>query len=146
MHNYSEIAHNNYCWVSFLNPTYELNKGFDRSGVSPYLSVKDLNDIANRETYASVTIFHNHPNSSPNHFDCSKPSQQDIKSANEFASQLNDSGINLLEFVCERGNHYQYYAKYSDMFFPVSEFAKDFKRQNGKSRFRNIKLHLERIF
>jgi len=123
-----------------------LNKGFDRSGVSPHLSVNDLIGIAKREAYASVMIFHNHPNSNPNHFDCSKPSQQDIKSANEYGSKLNNSGINLLEFVCERGKHHHYFTKYSDLFLPVSEFLKEVRNQNGKSRFGNLSLHLARFF
>jgi len=123
-----------------------LNKGFDRSGVSPYLSVNDMIDISKKESYASVMIFHNHPNSNQNHFDCSKPSQQDIKSANEFAVTLNDSGINLLEFVCERGKHHQYFAKYSDSFLPVPEFLEGVRNQNGKSKFGNLSLHLARIF
>jgi len=123
-----------------------LNKGFDRSGVSPYLSVNDMIDIANKDEYASVMIFHNHPNSNPNHFDCSKPSQQDIKSANEFASKLNNSCINLLEFVCERGKHHQYFAKYSDSFLPISEFLEVVRNQNGLSKFGNLSLHFSRIF
>lgn len=123
-----------------------LNKGFDGSGVSPYLSVNDLAAIAKREAYSSVLIFHNHPNSNPNHFDCSKPSQQDIKSANEFSLKLNNSGINLLEFVCERGKHHQYFAEYSDSFLPVFEFLNEVRDQNGKSKFSNLFLHLERLF
>lgn len=125
------------CWI---------NKGFDRSGVTPYISIYDLIAIAKRDGYKSVMIFHNHPNSNPNYFDCSKPSEQDLKSAEEFASKLSKNGINLIEFICERGKHYQYLAQYSDRFLPKSEFIKEVKRQNGKSRFRNLLLHLERIF
>ena len=123
-----------------------LNKGFDSSSVSPYLAVHDLIDIAEREGYATVLIFHNHPNSNPNHFDCSKPSHQDIKSANERAPKLNSSGVNLLEFVCERGKHHQYFAKYSDLFLPISEFLDVVRSQNGKTKFGNLSLHLARIF
>lgn len=74
------------CWV---------NKGLDRSGVNPYLSVNDIINISKKDGYNSVMIFHNHPNSNPNQFDCSKPSQQDIKSANEFASKLNNNVLSL---------------------------------------------------
>jgi len=123
-----------------------LNKGFDRSRVNPYLSVNDLIDMAKRKTSTSVMIFHNHPNSNSNHFDCSKPSQQDINSANEFASKLNDSGINLMEFVCERGKHHKYFAKYSDIFLPVSKFLQVIRNQNEKSKFGNLSLHLARFF
>jgi hypothetical protein len=123
-----------------------LNKGFNRSCVTPYLSVDDMINISQQGAHSTVMIFHNHPNSNPNHFDCSKPSQQDIKSANEFASKLNSSGINLLEFVCERGNHHQYFSKFSDSFLPISEFIEVVRKQNGKSKFGNFILHLARIF
>ena len=123
-----------------------LNKGFDRFSVNMYLTINDLIDIAKKDKYVSVMIFHNHPNSNPNHFDCSKPSQQDIDSANEFAAKLNNAGINLLEFVCECGKHHHYFSKYSDLFLPVSVFLETVKGQNGKSRFGNLSLHLARFF
>jgi len=123
-----------------------LNKGFDRSSVSSYLSVNNMTNVAKRNFYSSVLIFHNHPNSNPTHFDCSKPSHQDIKSANEFASTLIGNDINLLEFVCERGRHYEYYSKYTDDFMHVSEFFELVRNQNGKTKFKNLALHLSRFF
>lgn len=123
-----------------------LNKGFDRSGVSPYLSVEDMIELANRESFSSVLIFHNHPNSNPNQFDCSMPSKQDISSANEFGLKLNNGGINLLELICERGIHFKYFKKYSDKFLPNSEFLEVVKNQNGISKFANFSLHFERYF
>ncbi len=127
-------------------PLIWLNKGFDRSGVSPYLSVNELDGIARRDGYTTVMIFHNHPNSNPNHFDCSKPSSQDLKSASEFSTALNGNGINLLEFICERGNHHRYASEYSDTFLPVSGYIEEVRRQNGNTRMMNFSLHLERIF
>jgi len=123
-----------------------LNKGFDRSIVFPHLSVSDLINIANRDGYTSVMIFHNHPNSNPNHYDCSSPSPQDIISANEFAAELNENGINLLEFICERGRHYRYYAEYSDDFLAASKFAEKIKSENGQTMIENLSLHIQRIF
>nr|MBC7244230.1 hypothetical protein [Chloroflexota bacterium] len=123
-----------------------LNKGFDRSGVSPYLSVEKIANIAKRENYTSILIFHNHPNTNPNYYDCRKPSSKDLESANNFAHVLNTHGINLVEFVCERGIHYKYFFSPADSFLPLSEFVLAIEEINGSSKFRNLLLHLERIF
>lgn len=123
-----------------------LNKGFDRSRVSPYLSVEQITDIANQEKCESILIFHNHPNSNPNHYDCTRPSDQDIKSANEFAQVFNRNGMNLVEFVCERGRFYEYLLCPSDIFSPLSEFILALNNANGSSKFKNLSLHFERIF
>lgn len=123
-----------------------LNKGFDRSGVSPYLSVEDIAKICKQENQISILIFHNHPNINPNYYDCRRPSDKDIKSANEFAQVLNRNGINLLEFVCERGRHYKYFLSPADTFLPLREFVEAIDKANGQSKFKNLSLHFERIF
>jgi len=123
-----------------------LNKGFDRSGVSSYLSAQDMTETAKRENQTSVLIFHNHPNINPNYYDCRNPSDQDIKSANEFVQVLNQNGINLLEFVCERGKHYEYFFSPADVFLPLTEFVETIDKVNGQSKFKNLSLHFERIF
>ncbi len=123
-----------------------LNKGFDRSGVSPYLSVENMVDIAHRENHMSVLIFHNHPNTNPNYYDCKRPSTKDIESAKEFACVLNRNGINLIEFVCERGMHYEYFLSAANSFLPLSEFVISINKVNGLSKFKNLSLHFERIF
>ena len=123
-----------------------LNKGFDGSCVNMYLSPYDMIDVASKEGYTSVIIFHNHPNSNPHHLDCSKPSKQDIASAKEISSTLCNSGVNLLEFICERGRHYQYFIEVSDMFLPMPTFLEVVKAQNGNSRLGNLSLHLARFF
>jgi len=123
-----------------------LNKGFDRSGVSPYLSVEDIANYPKRENYTSILIFHNHPNTNPNHYDCRRPSSRDLASANEFAHVLNMHGINLVEFVCERGIHYQYFLSPANSFLPLSEFVLAIDKINALSKLKNLSLHLERIF
>lgn len=65
-----------------------LNKGIDRSSVSLYLSIENIANIAMRENYTSILIFHNHPNTNPNYYDCRRPSNKDFESANEFAHVL----------------------------------------------------------
>lgn len=123
-----------------------LNKGFDRSGVSPYLSVDNIAGIANQENCKSVLIFHNHPNTNPDYYDCSHPSSQDMNSANEFAQVLNGHGVNLVEFVCERGMHYEYFLSPVGSFLPLSEFIGTINRISGSSKLKNLSLHIERIF
>jgi len=123
-----------------------LNKGIDRSGVSPYLSVENITKIAEQKNQTSLLILHNHPNINPNYYDCRRPSDQDIKSANEFAQVLNQNGINLLEFVCERGRHYEYFLSPTETFLPLTEFVEDINNLNGQSKFKNLSLHFERIF
>jgi hypothetical protein len=123
-----------------------LNKGFDRSGVSPYLSVQDIANIANSNNHTSILIFHNHPNTNPNYYDCRRPSSEDMQSANECAKVLNRNGTNLIEFVCERGKHYKYFSSYADSFLPLSEFATAINGVNSLSKLRNLSLHIERIF
>lgn len=122
-----------------------VNKGFDRSSVSLYLPNEAL--IKTAKQYAtSVLIFHNHPNINPNYYSYIKPSEKDIASAKQFAMLLNNNDINLVEFVCERGKHYEYFLSASSSFLPVQEFIQAINYINGKSKFRNLFLHLERIF
>jgi hypothetical protein len=123
-----------------------LNKGSDRSIVSPYLSVGNIAKKAKQENQTSVLIFHNHPNINPNYYDCRRPSEQDIKSARYFAQVLNQNGLNLLEFICERGRHYEYFISPSDTFLPLIEFVEDIDKVNGQSKFKNLCLHFERMF
>jgi hypothetical protein len=123
-----------------------LNKGFDRSSVSPYLAAEDMAIIAEEEDCTSILIFHNHPNSNPNYYDCTRPSRKDLESANEFANVLNVYGINLIEFVCERGTHHEYFLSPADNFLPLSEFVSAIDEVNDLSKIKNLSLHLERIF
>jgi len=123
-----------------------LNKGFDRSSVSSYLSMENTTKTAEQENQKSVLIFHNHPNINPNYYDCKKPSEKDITSANELAQVLNPKGINLLEFVCERGRHYEYFLSPADTFLPLLEFIEVIDKVNGQSKYKNLSLHFGRIF
>jgi len=123
-----------------------LNKGFDRSEVSLYLPMEHVANIAKKDKQTSVLIFHNHPNVNPNYYDYSRPSDKDFESASDFAQVLNRNGINLLEFVCERGIYYKYYLSLTDSFLPLSEFIYAINKVNSLSRFKNLSLHFERIF
>ena len=99
------------------------NKGFDRSSASLLLPVNIIADIAKTEHYTSVLDFHNHPNINPNYYDYRKPSEQDIKFTSDFGHLLNNQGINLISFICERGDYYPYRPYYADEFLPIDEFT-----------------------
>jgi len=123
-----------------------INKGISREYVSLNLSVDHLVQIACDKKYSSVLIFHNHPNPNPNDYDCSNPSEQDVKSAIIFADGLNSNGVNLVEFICERGMHHKYFSSEAPQFFPVHQFYNEIQMINGSSKFQNFSLNMERIF
>lgn len=122
------------------------NKGADRNGVSSCLTISEMIEIASRSGHTSILIFHNHPNPQPNHLDTSQASPQDILSAQEYAVALNKNDINLLEFVCERGNYHQYCISVAGTFLPVNIFMDKIIASNGTTRLKNLTLHVERIF
>lgn len=122
------------------------NKGPDRNSVALYISVERIIDVGINNFYDSVLLFHNHPNPNPNYYDFSTPSKQDKTHATNLATVLNNNSINLVDFVCERGTHHQYYSSYSDTFIPLDKFTHTINRKNGKSKSDNLFLHLERLF
>lgn len=85
-----------------------LNKGENGTRVCLALPFERLADIAQANEYSSLLIFHNHPNPDPGRYTCTRPSQVDLDGSALRAKELNDLGINLLEFICERGRPYLY--------------------------------------
>lgn len=123
-----------------------VNKGFDNSRASIYLPISRTKEIAKQGHHSSVLVFHNHPNPNPNRYDCTSPSDLDRATAREYASVLNASCINVVKFVCERGRPHRYFLSPAHSFFPVTDFRFVVNQLNGRSRFKNLRLHLERIF
>ena len=134
---FEKNRHVNLIWV---------NKGPDASTVTAALSAPRTAEVARQRGYSAVFFFHNHPNPSPSHYDCTSPSQQDLRSATLRAEVLNAQGVSMLAFVCERGRHYRYFLSAADSFLPLSDFARDINEVNGSSRLWNLSLHLERTF
>ena len=122
------------------------NKGPDNTQVPLYLPSDQVQMTARREASTSVLVFHNHPNPDPYHFDALRPSDQDHKSATQMASFLNPCGVNVLEFVCERGRFIEYFRSPADGFLPLSGFALAVSHVNGRRKLTNLRLHVERIF
>lgn len=123
-----------------------INKGMNRESVASHLPTEEIINIGKEHDFSSVLIFHNHPNRNPNMYDCSKPSEQDLISARGYSEKLDRNGINLIEFICERGRHYRYFFSISDFFMPIKQFITDVNRVNGYSKIQNLKLHVERLF
>jgi hypothetical protein len=123
-----------------------VNKGVSNELAFSYLSAEDIAYYSNLDGYNSVLQFHNHPNSNPNYYTCKNPSEIDINSAYSYSAVLNQKGINLIEFVCERGFHYEYFRSISDKYLPLYEFIGNIRKINNTSKLNNLKLHFERIF
>jgi hypothetical protein len=126
--------------------TIWVNKGKDNRSVESYLSPEKIASMGYETDASTILIFHNHPNSNPNLYSNTKASKQDYVSAKIFAKEINAKGGSLIEFVCERGNHYEYFRSVSDSFLPVAGIVKEIENLNGISKWKNLILHLERIF
>lgn len=119
------------------------NKGFDGNSVSLFLSDKALKEQIRRSLPDTILVLHNHPNSAPNRYLNNKPSQADLKSAISFHKELNEKGISLLEFICERGIPYLYYAGLVLSPFSERRSINQIEAVNGKSIFKNRTLRKE---
>jgi hypothetical protein len=117
------------------------NKGPNNLTVRPDISHEDILRKAKNENCGSVLFFHNHPN-------CSGSSDADMASARIFAQILNKEGINLLEFICARGQYSEYldFEGITDDFCPINDFIQMVTDENDKSLGGNYALHKERIF
>lgn len=133
---FEKEKHVNHLWV---------NKGQNNSSASIFLPVEEALTTAVRNGYSSVLVFHNHPNSNPGKYNCTQASKADIVSASHWASTLNAGGVNLVEYVCERGRHYRYFLSPSESFMPAKHFTDAIYEVNGRSLLSNLHLHMERI-
>ena len=123
-----------------------VNKGSDKSSVNLMLPIPAVIDVVARDACTSVMVLHNHPNSNPSRLNCTAPSDTDIRTAECWSRQLLAAGVNLIEFVCERGHHYQYFARYADSFMPQQVFHEQVEQEHGHSWYGNLDLHCERLF
>jgi len=123
-----------------------MNKGPDNSQVHCGLSMLIIRTATHNVSCRTVLVFHNHPNTDPSRYSFRHSSDQDRLSAGELASQLREVGVNLLEFVCERGSHYEYWRSVCDTFLPLEGFRELIVHVNGRSRGQNFSLHWDRLF
>ncbi|MBI2817096.1 MAG: hypothetical protein HYX72_09170 [Acidobacteria bacterium] len=116
------------------------NKGPDRNSVAPLLRDYEIVDAAVTLAVSTVLCFHNHPNA------VLTASDQDLRSAAHWSELLTQKGVNLIEFVCGRGEFVEYFRSIADAFLPVDQFAQAIRFTNGITKSRNFTLHLERLF
>jgi hypothetical protein len=122
-----------------------VNKGIDNASASIYIETEDMIRKTKDVLGNAVLFFHNHPNTDPSRYCCKMPSKLDLQTAKNQSSCLRERGINLIEFVCERGFHHQYWFSISDMFMPLQTFIDAIVLLNGRAKWRNFILHLERL-
>jgi len=91
-----------------------VNKGVDNWRAHLGIDCNHIREIAIKGRCDTVLCFHNHPNPDPSRYYASKPSNLDVETAELLADQLLVMGINLLEFVCERGKSHEYWRSISD--------------------------------
>ena len=120
-----------------------VNKGPDNESVSLLWEPESIVRFARQQGCTSLLLFHNHPNPNPGRYDFTRPSGTDLESARQFAGVLLPQGINLIEFVCERGRHYRYFDAVSEHFLPVGQFSQEIRKANGTSPRANYRLHRE---
>jgi hypothetical protein len=121
-----------------------INKGPNRSSVAPLMSHDEILELAVQQNCISVLVLHNHPGAEPNYFNSARSSKADIISANVLAEILKKAEINLLEFICERGRPYLYFANPADSFFPINQYIINVHNENGKTVRANYHLRAEK--
>ena len=67
-------------------------------------------------------------------------------SQEKYAAALVPGGVNVLQFVCERGRFKCFHSRIADQFMPVARFHDQIAQRNGLSWYSNLGLHMERLF
>jgi len=119
------------------------NKGQDGTSVSPHLRGGYLDNALRLHNPDMVARLHNHPNPNPSKYRVNQPSSQDLKSAEYFSTLLSQQGIGFMDFVCERGVPYLYYAFLSSRSAPIEGFINDISKVNDSGLFANVGLRRE---
>lgn len=112
---------------------FYLNKGNDNMSVSLNIDIYELIEFCKINGYQTIMRFHNHPNNNPNRYYHIVPCKQDEKSANHFSNITLSAGINWLDYVCERGHVLEYFAAFSDSFYPAESSYDYIYNQNCNS-------------
>jgi hypothetical protein len=120
-----------------------INKGFDNQSASILISVDNVADFAIKDSFSTVLMFHNHPNSNPNQYSYSQASPTDLRTADLYSSTLAAIGISHIAFVCERGMFFKYFSNYSDTFMPVNGYIQVISCIDNSIPANNYHLHKE---
>lgn len=119
------------------------NKGPDGTKVWLLLDLPTIEKMVRTYKPDAIVMLHNHPNPDPSRFRMNVPSEADHKHALFYWTNLRPYGVSLLEFICERGVPYLYYASFADSVIPVSPIIENVEENNGKGIFKNYRLRKE---
>jgi hypothetical protein len=148
----SHLKHKKHEWIVFAFETNRqivllwANKGLNGMSVSPHIDHDHACRVARRHRCSSLLRLHNHPNPDPRRYRALLPSQQDHRSSEHLAAECQRHGLNFIDIVCERGFFRVFKTADHASFLPVSDFRQGVVAENGKSRYKNLRLHLERHF
>lgn len=123
-----------------------INKGADNVSVTLLLNPQLLLEECCRGDFSSIFFHHNHPNPAPGKLYMLLPSGQDVAFAARYAGVLAAGGINVFQFVCERGRFRCFHSQVAEQFMPIAGFCEEVARRNNVSRYSNFGLHMERVF
>jgi hypothetical protein len=119
------------------------NKGPDGTRVWSLLQDRAFETVIRTHKPEAIAILHNHPNSDPSRYRCNVPSKADLTSADYYYHRLRPHDISLLEFICERGAPYLYYAAFAASVVPVGPIISEVQTVNGIGIFKNYVLRKE---
>jgi hypothetical protein len=120
-----------------------INKGFDNQSASVSIGLEAMAGFPANGRFSSVLMFHNHPNSNPRFYSCSKASPADLQATEAFSRLLETKGINHIAFVCERGDFFKYFENYSRAFFPLKSYVRIISNIDRTVPGNNYRLHKE---
>jgi len=119
------------------------NKGPNGSQVGLFLDNQSLVRCIERLKPDTLAIFHNHPNPDPSRWRLDAPSDVDLESANACFQLTNELRVSVLEFICERGRCYMYFAGFAEDVVPLKPIVDEICEINGSSIFKNYALRTE---
>ena len=119
------------------------NKGPDGTTVRAFLSEGALYSAIITLKPDTIAIFHNHPNPDPSLYQMNQPSEADLIHARFYNDLCGKLGVNLLEFICERGSPHLYYAGFVDTMIPIRTIIFEIQQVNGKNIINNYLLRKE---
>jgi hypothetical protein len=120
------------------------NKGPNNSEVSIHLSFETIGSMLETDNVEALIILHNHPNPDPGRLRTDQASEQDLISARKMYERFGSR--HLVEFVCERGNHHEYWRSIGEKVLPLAPFLEKVREENKGSFLRHLAMHIERAF
>lgn len=123
------------------------NKGPDGTRVWAMIPDGVVLKVAAEHGCDGIAVFHNHPNSGPARYVLCDASPQDLRSAYHYKALLLEWRMTLLEFICERGDPYLYFASFAHDAAFIARLETDIRARNrsGMSQRYEMRKTLRRV-